>query len=106
MAVMVGGVFAFTVKAKFVEAVRLPSFTVMVIVVVPLAPAAGVSTTLRLAPLPLKAILASGTSAAFEEVPESVKAPIAVSASPIVNAIAPVGVFSFVDCAAIAVMVG
>src|SRR6188768_1673295 len=97
MAVMVGGVFAFTVKAKFVEAVRLPSFTVMVIVVVPLAPAAGVSTTLRLAPLPPRAILASGTSAVFEDEAERVKAPIAVSASPIVKAMSPVGVPTFVD---------
>ena len=88
---------AFTVRTKFVEAVSAPSLTVIVIVEVPLPPAAGVTTTLRLAPLPPKTILASGTSAAFEDVAESVKAPIAVSASPIVKAIAPVGVFSFVD---------
>src|SRR6187551_940717 len=98
MAVIVGGVLTgFTVNTKLVDTLSVPSLTVIVIVVVPLAPAAGVSTTLRLAPLPLKAILASGTSAVFEDVAESVKAPIAVSASPIVKGIAPVGVPSFVD---------
>src|SRR6186997_2235022 len=98
MAVIVGGVLAgFTVNTKFVDTLSVPSLTVTVIVVVPLAPAAGVTTTLRLAPLPPKMILASGTSAVFDEVAESIRAPITVSASPIVKAIAPVGVPSFVD---------
>ncbi len=48
MAVMVGGVLAaFTVNTKLVEAVSVPSLTVIVIVDVPLPPAAGVMTTLR-----------------------------------------------------------
>ena len=95
---MVGGVLAgFTVNTKSVNAVSVPSLTVIVMVVVPLRPAAGVRTTSRLAPLPPRAILASGTSDAFEDVAERVKEFIAVSASPIVKAIAPVGVSSFVD---------
>src|SRR6186713_1295802 len=107
IAVMVGAVLALTVKTKLVEPVSVPSLTVTVIVEVPLSPAAGVMTTLRLAPLPPpKVMLATGTNVAFEEVPETVKPVGCVSASPIVKAIGPVGVFSFVDCGAIAVMVG
>ena len=45
---MVGGVLAaFTVNTKLVEAVSVPSLTVIVMVVVPLSPATGVMTTLR-----------------------------------------------------------
>src|SRR6188508_3301116 len=107
IAVMVGAVFAFTVNTKFVEAVRLPSLTVIVMVEVPLWPAAGVMTRLRLAPVPPpKVMLAFGTNVAFDEVPETVNPVGCVSASPIVKAIGPVGVFSFVDCGAMAVMVG
>src|SRR6186713_756188 len=107
IAVMVGAVLALTVKTKLVEPVSVPSLTVTVIVEVPLSPAAGVMTTLRLAPLPPpKVMLAFGTKVTFDEVPETVKPVGCVSASPIVKAIGPVGVFSFVDCAAIAVMVG
>ena len=98
MAVMVGGVLAaFTVNTKLVEAVRVPSLTVTVMVEVPLRPDAGVMTALRAAPLPPKTILATGTSAAFEELADSVNAPGEVWASPTVKAIGPVGVSSFVD---------
>src|SRR5688572_6493782 len=87
IAVMVGGVLAgFTVNTKFVEAVSVPSLTVTVIVAVPLSPATGVMTTLRLAPFPPpKVMLAFGTSVAFDEVPESVNPLGGVSASPMVN---------------------
>src|SRR5688572_552025 len=98
MAVMVGGVLALTVKTKFVAAVSAPSLTVTVIVAVPLSPVAGVMTTLRSAPVPPpKVMLAFGTKVAFDEVPESVNPLGGVSASLMVKAIAPVGVFSFVD---------
>ncbi len=104
---MVGGVLpGFTVNTKLVETVRVPSLTVIVMVEVPLCPAAGVMIALRPAPLPPKAILATGISTAFDEVADSVNAFGEVSASPIVNAIAPVGVSSFVDCGPMAVMVG
>ena len=73
IAVMVGGVLAaFTVNTKLVEAVSVPSLTVIVMVEVPLSPATGVMTTLRSAPLPPKMILASGTNVAFDEVAERV----------------------------------
>ena len=104
---MVGGVLpGLTVNTKLVETVRVPSLTVIVMVEVPLWPAAGVMIALRPAPLPPKAILATGISTAFDEVTDSVNAFGEVSASPIVNAIAPVGVSSFVDCGPMAVMVG
>src|SRR6187551_3846029 len=104
---MVGAVLALTVNTKFVEAVRLPSLTVIVMVEVPLWPAAGVMTRLRLASVPPpKVMLAFGTNVTFDEVPETVNPVGCVSASPIVKAIGPAGVFSFVDCGAIAVMVG
>ena len=94
---IVGGVFGLTVNTKLVVAMRLPSPTVMVIVEVPLPVVAGVMTTVRLAPLPPNTMFASGTSAVFDELPASAKLPSGVSASPIVKAIAEVGVFSFVD---------
>ena len=93
MAEMVGGVLAaFTVNTKLVEAVRVPSLTVTVIVEVPLPPAAGVMTALRPAPLPPKTMLATGTSVAFDEVADSVNAFGEVWASPTVKAIGAVGV--------------
>src|SRR5688572_29886378 len=98
MAVMVGGVLALSVKRTLVEAVRGRSLAVTVIVAVPLSPVAGVMTTLRFAPFPPpKVMLAIGTNVAFDEVAESVNPPGGVSASPMVKAIGPVGVFSFVD---------
>ena len=99
MAVTVGAVLAaFTVRTKLVDAFSVPSLTAMVMVVVPLSPGAGVMTTLRSASVPPpKVMLAFGTNVAFEEVPDSVNPLGGVSASPMVKAIAPVGVFSFVD---------
>jgi len=88
---------AFTVKTKFVEALRVPSLTVIVMVEVPLPVGAGVMTTFRSAPVPPKMTLAFGTRVVFDEVPASVKLPGGVSASPTVNTIGDVGVFSFVD---------
>jgi len=80
--------------------------TVTVIVLVPLAFAAGVSVIVRFAPLPPRLIPLAATTFRFEEVAVTVSDPAAVSASPAVNAIAEVGVSSFVLCAAIADMVG
>ena len=94
---MVGVVLAFTVKTKLVDAVSVPSLTVTVMVEVPLAPATGVMATVRFAPLPPKAMFASGTSVVFDELPASAKLPSGVSASPMVNAIGDVGVPSAVD---------
>ncbi len=97
MAVMVGGVLGFTVNRKLIDAVSAPSLTVTVMVEAPLAPATGVMVTVRFAPLPPKAMFASGTSVVFDELPASVKVPSGVSASPMVNAIGEVGVPSGVD---------
>ena len=97
MAVIVGGVLGLTVNTKLVVAIRLPSPTVMVMVELPLPVVAGVMTTVRLAPLPPNTMFASGTNAGFDELAASARLPGGVSASPMVNAIAEVGVFSFVD---------
>ena len=53
-------------------------------------PAAGVTVTVRLAPLPPNTIFAVGTSVVDEEDLASVRFAAAVSASPIVNGIAAV----------------
>src|SRR5688572_7011374 len=103
---MVGGVLAFTVNKKFVAAVSAPSLTVTVMVEVPLPPGAGVMTTFRSAPVPPNVMLAFGTRVVFDEVPEIVKLPGCVSASPIVKAIAQLAAVPFVDWSAIAVIAG
>src|SRR5688500_19421152 len=79
----------------------------MVMVLVPLSPAAGVMTTCLVAPFPPpKTMLALGTSVTLEEVAETVRPLGCVCASPMVNAIGSVGVFSLVDCGPIAEIVG
>src|SRR5688572_14487487 len=62
---------------------------------------------LRLASVPPpKVIFALGTSVVFEEVPVGVNPLVGLSASLMVKAIGEVGVFSFVDCGPITLMVG
>src|SRR5688572_20767652 len=99
MAVMVGGALtAFTVSTKLVDAFNAPSLTAMVMVDVPLSPAAGVTTTVRSAPVPPRSEERRvGKSGAFDDVAESVNPLGGVSASPMVKAMGDVGVFSFVD---------
>ncbi len=97
---------AVTVTTKLSLALKAPSLTVTVIVLVPVCPAAGVTLTVRLAPLPPKTIPLSGTSAGLLEVPLTVKLPTAVSMSPTVNPIAPVPVFTGMDRSAISPIVG
>ncbi len=107
MSVIVGVSFtALTVSTKGSLAVSAPSLTVTVIVAVPLWFAAGVTVTVRLAPLPPNTMFAVGTSVGLDELPLSVRLPAAVSASPTVKAIAPVPVSSAIVCAAIAEIVG
>jgi hypothetical protein len=104
---MVGASFtAFTVSTKVSLAVREPSLTVTVIVALPFWLAAGVTVTVRLAPLPPKTMFPLGTNPVLEELPLSVRLPAAVSASPTVNAIAPVGVSSLVVWSAMFEIVG
>src|SRR5882757_2078768 len=97
MAEIVGGVLtgACTVKVKVVLVVFTPSLTEIVICALPVWLAAGVIFTVRLAPLPPNTMFAFGTSAVLREVPERVRLAAAVSASPMVNAIAAVAWFSF-----------
>jgi hypothetical protein len=108
IAEIVGGVFegAWTVKLNPELTLFVPSLTEIVMSVLPLWFAAGVTFTVRFAPLPPKTILPFGTSAVEEELAESVRLAAAVSASPIVNGIAAVAVFSATVCAAIVEIVG
>src|SRR3954466_3413281 len=94
---MVGAVFTpLTVNKNWELAVEPPSLTVTVMVAVPVWPLAGVTVTVRLAPLPPKIILALGTSVVLDELPARVRLASGVSASLIVNGMAAVGVFAVV----------
>jgi len=96
MALMDGGSFtAFTVREKLLAEVREPSLTVSVMVLVPFWSAAGVSVTVRLAPLPPTTIPLLGISAVLDELPVTVKLAAAVSLSLTVKVNAPAGVSSF-----------
>lgn len=75
-------------------------------VALPLWLAPGVIVTVRLAPVPCKLIAALGTKVKLDDVAVTANKLTAVSASPIVNAIALVGVLSGVDCGPMALMVG
>src|SRR2546430_14059211 len=88
---IVGGVFGATVTAKLLLVLALPSLTVTVMVAVPTCAAAGVTVTVRLAPLPPKTMLAFGTNVGLDEFLLSVRLLNAVSTSPTVNAMAPIG---------------
>ena len=83
-----------TVSRNVSLAVAAPSPTVIVIVAVPNLSATGVTVTVRLAPLPAKTILPTGTSAGLDDAPVSVKASAAVSTSPTLNASAAVAASS------------
>lgn len=89
--VTVGGrFFGVTVRAKAREVVSAPSETWTVMVADPDRVPAGVTVTVRLAPLPPKTIAERGTSVVFEEEPVTTSREAAVCVSPMVNAIAPV----------------
>src|SRR3954462_10163466 len=64
-----GGSPPLTVKRKLLVAVRAPSLTITLIVLVPVCPTAGVSVTVRLLPLPPKAMFAFGTRTGLEDSP-------------------------------------
>ena len=63
----------------------------------PDSPAAGVISTVRLAPLPPNVMFSVGTSVVSDELPVSVRSPAAVSTSPIVNGMSPVETPESVD---------
>src|SRR5947209_19711148 len=74
-----------TVNVKVLLEVSDPSLTVIVTFAEPKALAAGVKVAERLAPVPLKTMLATGKIVVSEEVAESIKLARGVSTSPIVN---------------------
>src|SRR6266513_509459 len=87
------GVGAFTVTTKLVLVLLGPSFTVTVMVVLPVCPAAGVTVTVRLAPLPPNTIFPLGTSPRLDDAPLNCRFAGATCASPTVNGIGPVELF-------------
>ena len=95
MLVIVGALFTeLTVTSKVVVTGVVPSLTVILIVEVPFWLAAGVTVTVRLAPLPPNTMFALGISVVRLELPETVKDPTALSMSPTVKLNAPVAAFS------------
>jgi hypothetical protein len=83
----------FTVTTKLVLVLLGPSFTVTVIVAVPVCPAAGVTVTVRLAPDPPNTILALGISTGLDDAALNCRFAAATCASPTVNGIGPVELF-------------
>src|SRR5262245_66310375 len=91
MSEIVGASFTeLTVSTNGSLAERAPSLTVTVIVAVPDWPAAGVTVTVRLAPLPPKRMLRKGTSVGLDDPPLSIRVPAGVWAPPTVNVSGPV----------------
>src|SRR5256884_9915091 len=82
---------ALTVSTNVPLALFSPSLTVTVIVAVPVCPAAGVTVTVRLDPLPPKTILFVGASVGLDDPLLNVRLPTGVSASPIANGKAAAG---------------
>ena len=89
----VGGASVFTVTVKLLLADFEPSETVTVIVAEPERPLAGVTLTVRLAPLPPRLIPLTGTNVVLLEVRERASDPAAVSSSPTEKEILPVEPF-------------
>ena len=83
-----------------------PSLTRTLMDAVPNWFAAGVTRTVRFAPLPPNTILPFGTIVRLDDVPETVRPVAAVSTSPIVNEIGGVAVSSTVVAFAIVATVG
>src|SRR5439155_3811293 len=79
-----------SVATRFVLVLFGPSFTVTVMVALPVCPAAGVTVTVRLAPLPPNTIFPRGTSPGLDDAALNCRFAGAISASPTVNAMGPV----------------
>ncbi len=88
---------ATTTSNDSVEKPPFPSATCKVMVAVPDPLAAGVTVTVRFAPLPPSTMFALGTSDVLLEVAVTVKLPAAVSTSPTVKARAEVAVSSLMN---------
>ncbi len=102
----VGGWFGRTITEKLLFAAAEPSLTVTVIVALPDWLNAGITCTVRFDPLPPNRTLASGIRTGFDEAALSVKLPTGLSASPIVKAMAGVGLFRFTVWLGIELMSG
>src|SRR4029077_10593100 len=76
-----------TVTTKLVLVLLGPSFTVTVMVALPVCPPAGVTATVRLAPLPPNTIFPLGTSPGLDDAALNCRFAAATSASPTVNGI-------------------
>jgi len=85
-----------TDRRKLLFAVYWPSLTLTVIVAVPVCPAAGVTVTVRLAPLPPKTILLKGTRVGLDEFELTMRLPRDVSTSPMVKLRGPVEVSTLI----------
>ena len=83
-----------TVSTKLVFVLNCPSLTLIVIVAVPVWLVAGLTVTVRFAPLPPNTMLFVGTSARFDEFALNVRLPTGVFTSPIVKLNGPVEVFT------------
>src|SRR4051795_13054776 len=79
-----------TVNRKLASTLYCPSLTLTVMVAVPDWPAAGVTVTVRLAPLPPRLMLPRGTRAGLEELLLRIRLARPVSTSPIVKLNGPV----------------
>jgi hypothetical protein len=94
---MVGRSFTdVTLTVKVVLVLAVPSFTLIVIVALPLWFAAGVTVTVRFAPLPPNTMFPFGISVALLLEAVTVREETGVSWSPTVNVTAPVAVSSLV----------
>src|ERR1039457_5491381 len=82
-----------TITEKVELAALVPSLTVTVMGTTPVWPAAGVTVTVRLLPLPPKTMLALGTSAVLAEVADNARLAAGVSRSPTMKAMGGAAVF-------------
>ena len=87
---MVGGWFAATFTEKLELAVREPSLTRRVIVAAPDLPGAGVTVTVRVAPLPCRTMPLSGKRLKSDDIALTVSLAAAVCASSTVKESGPV----------------
>src|ERR1051325_3248141 len=100
-----GSLTGITVRRNESVAVAVPSLTVTVMRVVPVALREGSSVTVRLAPAPLKRMFVLGRRVVLLEVPLKARLRVAVSTSPMVNGTV-IGVSSFVCWFRMSEMVG
>src|SRR5262245_29616655 len=87
---------ALTVTTKLSLALNAPSLTVTVMVEDPDALLAGVTVTVRLAPLPPNTMFPAGTRAGFDEPALNVRLPAAIGRAPTMKEIDPAALASLI----------